>query len=229
MPYTLVKGLVWVVLALLIGIVIGWLLRSLRSKRQIARARTAAASGPLASGIVGSRSGKANDATEVERLRIRLAELEPVVVERDRLRAELEPILVERNRVRAAIESVRPDLSTHPVSSSGQPLAPERPPTPDVRAAAAVLGREIELDDLCVVVGVGPAIESLCRRIGIRTWWDLATTETSLLRTMLTDARPGLAVDDSASWPLQARLLAEGRWEEFKALTDELAAGRPPD
>ena len=140
-----------------------------------------------------------------------------------------QPIVVERARVRAAIESVRPDPSTHPVSSSGEPLASERPPPPDVRAAAAVLGREIELDDLRVVVGVGPAIESLCRRIGIRTWWDLATTETSLLRTMLTDARPGLAVDDSASWPLQARLLAEGRWEDFKALTDELAAARPPD
>ena len=72
-------------------------------------------------------------------------------------------------------------------------------------------------------------IESLCRRIGIRTWWDLATTEPSLLRTLLTEARPGLATDDSASWPLQARLLAEGRWAEFKALTDELASARPSD
>ena len=45
MPYTLVKGLVWVVLALLIGVVIGWLLRSLRSRRQIAKARAAAAAG----------------------------------------------------------------------------------------------------------------------------------------------------------------------------------------
>jgi predicted flap endonuclease-1-like 5' DNA nuclease len=113
--------------------------------------------------------------------------------------------------------------------AAGHYFALERPPPPDVAAAAAVLGREIELDDLRVVVGVGPAIESLCRRIGIRTWWDLATTGTSLLRAMLIDARPGLAVDDSASWPLQARLLAEGRWVEFKALTDELAAGRPSD
>ncbi|HWM21227.1 MAG TPA: hypothetical protein VNO51_16155 [Ilumatobacteraceae bacterium] len=219
MPYTLVKGLVWVVLALLLGGVLGWLLRSLKSRRQIARAR-AAAGGSHAGGGPG-------DATDVERLRLRLAELEPIVVERDRLRAELEPIVVERDRVRAAIASVRPDPAWQ--RNAGDPLAPEAPPPPDVAAAAAVLGREIELDDLRVVVGVGPAIESLCRRIGIRTWWDLATTETSLLRTMLTEARPGLAVDDSASWPLQARLLAEGRWAEFKALTEDLAAGRPPD
>jgi predicted flap endonuclease-1-like 5' DNA nuclease len=217
MPYTLVKGLVWVVLALLLGGVLGWLLRSLKSRRQIARARAAAG---------GSHAG-GGDSTEVERLRLRLAELEPIVVERDRLRAELEPIVVERDRVRAAIASVRPDPAWQ--REEGQSPGPEAPPPPDVAAAAVVLGREIELDDLRVVVGVGPAIESLCRRIGIRTWWDLATTETSLLRTMLSEARPGLAVDDSASWPLQARLLAEGRWTEFKALTDELAAGRPPD
>ena len=86
MPYTLVKGLVWVVLALLLGVVIGWLLRSLRSKRQIAKARAPRTPG---SPIELERS---NDATELERLRIRLAELEPIVVERDRLRAELQPI-----------------------------------------------------------------------------------------------------------------------------------------
>lgn len=118
-------------------------------------------------------------------------------------------------------------MDPDPGSRAGHGVDP--PPAPDLAAATAVLGREIELDDLRVVVGVGPAIESLCRRIGIRTWWDLATTEPSLLRTMLTDARPGLAVDDSASWPLQARLLAEGRWADFKALTEDLAAGRPSD
>ena len=219
MPYTLVMGLVWVVLALLLGAVIGWLLRSVRSRRQIAKVRAAAGpNAPLTS----------NERAELAHLRIRLAELEPIVVERDRLRAELEPIVLERARVSAAIESVRRStFAPDPRSPGGHGVDP--PPTPDVAAAAAVLGREIELDDLRVVVGIGPAIESLCRRIGIRTWWDLATTEPSLLRTMLTDARPGLAVDDSASWPLQARLLAEGRWAEFKALTDDLAAARPVD
>ena len=228
MPYTLVKGLVWVVLALLIGGVLGWLLRSLRSRRQIARARAAAAVG-----IGAPHAGPPPaDTSELEQLRIRLAELESIVVERDRLRAELESIVVERDRLRAELESARPRQSSahqsaHPAAVSGQSVVVERLATPDVAAAAAVLGREIVLDDLCVVVGVGPAVESLCRRIGIRAWWDLATTETSLLRTMLIDA--GLAVDDSASWPMQARLLAEGRWAEFKALSEELAADRPSD
>jgi predicted flap endonuclease-1-like 5' DNA nuclease len=222
MPYTLVKGLAWVVLALLIGGVIGWLLRSVKSRRQISRARAS-------TGIGAPHAGPPPaDAMEMERLRIRLGELEPVVAERDRLRAELGSVVAERDRLRAELGSARPVQSSahpsvHPESAAGRP----RIATPDVAAASVVLGQDVVLDDLSVVVGVDPAIESLCHRIGIRTWWDLAATEPSLLRTMLIDAH--LAVDDSTSWPLQARLLAEGRWADFKALSDELAAGRPSD
>jgi predicted flap endonuclease-1-like 5' DNA nuclease len=215
MPYTLVKGLAWVVLALLMGGVIGWLLRNLTSRRQLARARSAAAAGPE-SPSVGSTPA---DIAELERLRLRLAELEPIVVERDRLRAELDS--ARRRRARGD--------SWSPESPSGPPMALEQPPTPDVTSATAVLGRAITLDDLTVVVGVGTVIESLCHGIGIRTWWDLATTETSLLRTMLRDAGGSVAVNDPASWPEQARFLAEGRWTDFRVLADTIVAGRPND
>ena len=76
MPYTLMKGLAWVLLAVLLGIVIGWLLRSVAAKRQVERARAA-------------NLGTA-DRDELERLRQRVAELEPIVAERDLLRAELD-------------------------------------------------------------------------------------------------------------------------------------------
>jgi predicted flap endonuclease-1-like 5' DNA nuclease len=216
-PYTLVKGLAWVVLALLMGGVIGWLLRNLTSRRQIAKARSGA-SGVSApeSPAVGSMPA---DIAELERLRLRLAELEPIVVERDRLRGELDS--VRRGRPRAVPWS--------PGSPSGASIALEQPPSPDVTSATAVLGRTIALDDLTVVVGVGTVIESLCHGIGIRTWWDLATTETSLLRTMLRDAGGSVAGNDPTSWPEQARLLAEGRWTEFRVLADAVAAGRPSD
>ncbi len=81
MPYTLMKGLVWVLLAVLLGIVVGWLLRSVAAKRQVERARAA-------------NLGTA-DQDELERLRNRVANLEPVVNERDRLKGELD---AERQR-----------------------------------------------------------------------------------------------------------------------------------
>ncbi len=218
MPYTLMKGWAWVLLGVLLGIFIGWLLRSIAAKRQVARARNHHV-----------------DSVELERLRGRVANLEPVVVERDRLRAEL-----EQNRSEAAASSVRADANDTPVASDDQLSAADdsteaaassgeiasAPAAPDMSRAQAALGRPITADDLQVVEGIGPKIESLCHGIGIRTWFDLSTTEVSLLRTMLADAGSRFRRHDPSTWPEQAGLLAAGRWDDFKALTDGLRGGR---
>ncbi|MDJ0769027.1 MAG: hypothetical protein QNJ12_09545 [Ilumatobacter sp.] len=202
MPYTLGMGLLWVLLAVLLGIVIGWLLRSVGASRQLARARAAT-----------------TDNAELERLRGRLANLEPVVAERDRLQSELAEARAGGPGQPAS--SVAPQ----PIAAAeGEPQSP--PVAPDVDAAKSVLGKSVTLDDLTVVEGVGPKIQELCHGIGIRTWFDLSTTEASLLKTMLVDAGPRFQTHDPSTWPQQAGLLAEGRWAEFKALTDQLAGGR---
>ena len=184
MPYTLMKGLGWFVAALVIGLVIGWLIRSVTARRQLAKARS-----------------QHPDTVELERLRGRIANLEPVVAERDQLRAELDA-------GRAA--PAPPPAETH---------LPEVAVAPDIAAASAVLGRPVVADDLTVIPGIGPNVEQLCHGIGIRTWYDLATTEASLLRTMLVDAGPRFSTHDPSLWPELARLLSEGEWQEFKEMS----------
>lgn len=230
MPYTLSMGLLWYVLALVFGGVIGWLLRSVVAGRQVARARAARV-----------------DKAEMERLKGRVANLEPLVAERDRLVAELElcrsdahtapeaPVPVagstdlsgarERDPIGAA--SVEPGVLPPADDQPAVMLSPVV--SPDVTEAARVLGHQVVLDDLQLVEGIGPKIEELCIGIGIRTWFDLATTEVSLLRTMLADAGARFKTHDPGTWPEQARLLAHGEWEAFKQLTDELSGGRRTD
>jgi len=191
MWYTLAKGWVWFTVALILGLWIGWLLRSIAARRQVARARNHHV-----------------DTVELERLRGRVANLEPVVAERDRLKAELA-------ECRDAVSG----------STAATP-EPTSAAAPDVAAAAEVLGERIVLDDLKVIQGIGPTVEELCHGIGIRTWIDLSATEVSLLRTMLADAGARFRTHDPSTWPRQAELLAQGRWAEFKALTDELHGGR---
>lgn len=58
MPYTLMKGLAWILAALALGITVGWLLRSVTARHQ-----------------AGRRTRRA-DAAEIARLRARVAELE---------------------------------------------------------------------------------------------------------------------------------------------------------
>jgi predicted flap endonuclease-1-like 5' DNA nuclease len=184
MPYTLMKGLGWFVAALVIGIVIGWLIRSVTARRQLAKARS-----------------QHPDTVELERLRGRIANLEPVVAERDQLRAELDA-------GRAA-----------PAPLPAETHLPEVAVAPDIAAATAVLGLPVVADDLTLIPGIGPNVEQLCHGIGIRTWYDLATTEASLLRTMLVDAGPRFSTHDPSLWPELARLLSEGEWQEFKEMS----------
>lgn len=207
MPYTLMKGLAWVLLAVVIGIVVGWLLRSVAAKRQIERAK----------------QGRVDDAEvdELRQLRDRVIELEAVAADRDRLRAELD-------------RADRPPPPQRPDALAGAPASdriaePEPGANGRLAEASAVIGRTVELDDLTVIDGIGPQIADLCHGIGIRSWADLATTEVSLLRTMLQDAGQRLKVHDPSSWPQQAALLAAGSWTEFRVLTEQLDSARPAD
>jgi len=71
-PYTLAKFFLWGLLMALAGGIVGWLLRSLKCRAEVARARAVTV-----------------DEGELDRLRGRVANLEPLVGERDRLRMEL--------------------------------------------------------------------------------------------------------------------------------------------
>jgi predicted flap endonuclease-1-like 5' DNA nuclease len=207
MPYTLAKALGWLVLALALGITIGWLLRSVTAHRQVARARS-----------------QRGDAGETERLRARVAELERA--ERERL--PVEPVTGAVTATAAGASADAP--ATEAVAPGNGPRAPgadlvdaagdphPEPTAPILDDATEALGRPVQLDDLKVIDGIGPAVEDLCHGIGIRTWADMATTEVSLLRTMLDDAGARYKTCDPSSWPAQADLLARGRWQEFAAL-----------
>ena len=147
---------------------------------------------------------RADSATEMNDLRERTDRAERAAAERDGLRSELEQAKSRLAELAAA----------------------DAPPAaPDLDGATEALGRIIKIDDLTVVVGIGPAVQRLCEGVGIRTWWDLANTSIDDLRSMLGDAGPRFGMHDPTTWPLQARLLAEGRWAEFHAIEARVAAG----
>ncbi len=147
---------------------------------------------------------RADSATEMNDLRERTDRAERAAAERDGLRSELEQA-----------KSLLAELAA----------ADAPPAAPDLDGATEALGRIIKIDDLTVVVGIGPAVQRLCEGVGIRTWWDLANTPIDGLRSMLGDAGPRFGMHDPTTWPLQARLLAEGRWAEFHAIEARVAAG----
>jgi len=84
-----------------------------------------------------------------------------------------------------------------------------------------------EPDDLKRIEGVGPKIAGVLQAAGIATFAQLAASNADQIEQTLNDADPNLAnLADPTSWPQQAQLAAEGKWDELEALQDELKGGR---
>lgn len=91
--------------------------------------------------------------------------------------------------------------------------------TPVLAAASAK-------DDLKIVEGIGPKIESLLNEDGIHTWLQLSQSEIPRLQKILDEAGPRYRIHDPSTWPQQALLAHEGKWEQLEKLQDELKGGR---
>ncbi len=87
-------------------------------------------------------------------------------------------------------------------------------------------GESVQADDLKQLEGIGPKIEELLNAAGIHTWKQLSLTSPEALASILQKAGDRFRIHDPSSWPEQAKLLAEGRFEEFEKLTDSLTGGR---
>ena len=92
------------------------------------------------------------------------------------------------------------------------------------RLAAA--GAPIKRDDLKVIEGIGPKIEKLLNKDEIYTWEELAGAPLDRLRKILSRAGEHYRIHDPKSWPDQAKLASEGRWEELDELQEVLLGGR---
>ena len=231
MWYTLGTWAWWLVFAALIGGVVGWLLRPIGASKQGEAAAAKA---------------------EAERLRGRVAELDGVVSNLELLMAEMEQqaqvptvpaglapagrddLLALQQRVgeqqhwiselRVRLwnsESKNRDLQavvdTHIVAAA--------PPEPDLEEGARLLGQPVRLNDFTLIEGIGPAISHLLVNRGLTTWWSLANADHALLRSMLAEAGPKYQVHDPTTWPQQARLLANGDWQQFLGMVDAIRDG----
>lgn len=81
-------------------------------------------------------------------------------------------------------------------------------------------------NDLKLIEGIGPRIEQVLNDAGITTFEDLGATTAERLRELLNAAGLRGSFGDPTTWGEQARLAAEGRWDELQTLQDSLRGGR---
>lgn len=80
-------------------------------------------------------------------------------------------------------------------------------------------------DDLKKVEGIGPKIESILNAGGIWTWSALADASQERLTELLHEAFPGSLVHKPGTWPEQAAMARDGKFDELKKWQDELKGG----
>ncbi len=115
-------------------------------------------------------------------------------------------------------------------SQQSQSLAPRVPAAapparvPTERYVELAAPEAPEANDLAVIEGIGPRIHDVLHEAGIRTFTQLAETPVERIREILVAAELSVPADPS-TWPAQARLAADSKWQELEQLKKSLKAG----
>ncbi len=142
----------------------------------------------------------------------RLAEEEKQRKEEEKARKKAEK---EAAKAKAAAEKAAAE------AAAGEKAAAEAK-VAQVAAAAAVSATP---DDLTKLEGIGPKISSILNDAGITTYAQLASTKIDSLKEILQNTQLRVP-HDPTTWPEQAYLANEGKWDELEKLQDELHGGR---
>ncbi len=81
-------------------------------------------------------------------------------------------------------------------------------------------------DDLKAIEGIGPKIAGLLKESGITTWKALSEASVDSLQEVLKKAGPRFKLADPGTWPKQAQLAHENKWDELQAYQDFLNGGK---
>lgn len=94
------------------------------------------------------------------------------------------------------------------------------------KPAAPKAAKADKTDDLTKIEGVGPKLASVLADGGLNSYAAVAAASVEDIQKILDEAEGNYARFNPETWPQQAQLAAEGKWDELKALQDELDGGK---
>jgi predicted flap endonuclease-1-like 5' DNA nuclease len=93
-------------------------------------------------------------------------------------------------------------------------------------AAKAVFGKKIKENDLTLVEGIGPKIKDLFHNHNVNTWQALSQCSLEKCKEVLESGGNRYKIHKPDSWPKQAEMAAQGKWQELKDWQDQLDGGK---
>ncbi|MAP53635.1 50S ribosomal protein L21 [Altibacter sp.] len=96
---------------------------------------------------------------------------------------------------------------------------------PKKETKAAAPKKAEKADDLKKIEGVGPKAAEAMVNAGLDTFAKVAKAKPEAIAEILTEASSRLSHLVTDTWPKQAKLAAEGKWDELAALQEKLDGG----
>ncbi len=145
--------------------------------------------------------------------------------------ANILALISEREGELAACRNLNSTLNTKNIAANSFVAdTPSLSSTPEITVASAPIVNTIveatRVDDLKIVEGIGPKIEELLNKAGIKTFAQLESTSVARLNEILEEAGPRYQMHDPTTWPRQSGLANNGKWNELKILQDALNKGK---
>lgn len=128
---------------------------------------------------------------------------------------------VEQTTVESVTEEAAPVAEETPAPAEEAKV--EEAPAPEVKAEEPT---PAEADDLKKIEGIGPKIAEVLTAAGIATYAQLAEKSADDVKKVLADAEGNFASHDPTTWGQQAKMAADGKWDELKKWQDELDGGK---
>ena len=96
----------------------------------------------------------------------------------------------------------------------------------DTEASPVETEAKEEKDDLTRIEGIGPKGAEALVAAGMATFAQVAKATAEEIKAVLDNSGGNFNAQDTATWPEQAQLAADGKWDELKAFQEKLNAGR---
>ena len=97
---------------------------------------------------------------------------------------------------------------------------------PAAKKAAPKKAAKVKGDDLTIIEGVGPKISEVLTAAGLGDFASVAAKTAEELKAILVEAGDQFNTAVTDTWPQQAKLAAEGKFDELKKWQDELDGGK---
>ena len=117
-----------------------------------------------------------------------------------------------------------PAQKAEPAKEEAPAAKKEEAPTEEKAAPKRAAAQSDEADDLKKVEGIGPKIAEVLAETGVTTFAALAKMDRDAIKAIL-ETVSTLKSKEPKTWPQQAALAADGKWDELKVLQDELMGG----